>query len=148
MSFLLAWLWDVSISTPTALSPTACHFTQEADCLLFIQPVFFVWFRHLRHTLASQGRAGAIINWCAQRLLLLAHRALVLALTARVDLPLPEPGRQALSPSHSFRWATQIWSQRQHLLNRGQWAARATACDMCQLRTQSQTDEVRADELP
>ncbi len=49
------------------------------------QPVFFAWFRHTLHTPASQGRAGASFNWCAQRLLPLAHRALVLALTAGVN---------------------------------------------------------------
>ena len=54
--------------------------------------VFFAWFRHLRHTPPCQGRAGATFNRCAKRLLPLAHRALVLALTAGVDLPLPEPG--------------------------------------------------------
>ena len=55
-------------------------------------PVFFAWFRHLRHTPPGQGRAGATFNRCAKRLLPLAHRALVLALTGGVGLPLPELG--------------------------------------------------------
>ena len=55
-------------------------------------PVFFAWFRHLRHTPPCQGRAGASFNRCAKRLLPLAHRALVLALTGGVDVPLPELG--------------------------------------------------------
>jgi hypothetical protein len=55
-------------------------------------PVFFAPFRHLRHTPPGQGRAGAIFNRCAKRLLPLTHRALVLALTGGVGLPLPELG--------------------------------------------------------
>jgi hypothetical protein len=47
-------------------------------------PVFFAWFRHLRHSPPCQGRAGASFNRCAQRLLPLAQRALVLALTGGV----------------------------------------------------------------
>ena len=38
---------------------------------------------------------GPIFNWCAKRLHLVAHRALVLALTGGVNLLLPEPGIQA-----------------------------------------------------
>ena len=55
--------------------------------------VFFAWFRHLRHTPPCQGRARAILTWCAKRLLPSAQRALVLALTGRVGSPQPEPGR-------------------------------------------------------
>ena len=40
---------------------------------------------------------GATLNRCAQRLLLLAHRALVLALTGGVRSPLPEPGLPVLA---------------------------------------------------
>jgi len=110
-------------------------------------PVFFAWFRRPRLTPPSQGRAGAILTWRASRLLPLAHRTLVLALTGGVRSPLPEPGRQTLSPSRAVWWATQLRSQRQHLLNRRQRAARAATCDMCQLCAQSQPNQVRADEL-
>src|SRR5215217_1411901 len=55
----------------------------------------FAWFRHLRHTPPCQGRARATFDRCAKRLLPLAHRALVLALTSGVDLPLPELGFDA-----------------------------------------------------
>src|SRR5690349_15615254 len=61
-------------------------------------PVFFAWFRHPQPTPPCQGRAGAILNCRAQRLLPLAHRALVLALTGGVGLPLPQPGFDALIP--------------------------------------------------
>ena len=46
-------------------------------------------------TLHRVKAARATFNRCAKRLLPLAHRALVLALTGGVDLPLPELGFDA-----------------------------------------------------
>lgn len=48
---------------------------------------FFAWYRRHSLTPPCQGRAGAVSNCCAQRLLLLAYRALGLALTGGVDWP-------------------------------------------------------------
>jgi hypothetical protein len=92
------------------LAPPRIGLRRRLKSNILTLPVFFAWFRHLRHTPPCQGRARAILTWCAKRLLPSAQRALVLALTGRVDLPLPEPGLSMLAPSRGIWWATQLWS--------------------------------------
>ena len=84
-SFLPVWLPKASHLLATPHGPTALVRAQEAEENHLLPARVFAWFRHLGHTLPCQGRAGASESRRAQRLLVLAHRALVLALTAGVD---------------------------------------------------------------
>ena len=94
-SFLPIWLPMASHLLATPHGPTALVRAQEAEENHLLPARVFAWFRHLGHTLPCQGRAGASESRRAQRLLVLAHRALVLALTGGVNLLLPEPGFEA-----------------------------------------------------
>ena len=85
--------WETPInSTPTPTSPTALVAAQEAGGLPLTLPVFFARFRHLGRPPAVK----AARSWRkpgAARLLRLALRALVSALTAGGNSRLPEPRR-------------------------------------------------------
>ena len=99
------------------------------------------------HPARSRPRGGLPQEGARSASITKAHRALAVALTGGVALPLPEEGRSLSSPSRRIGRAAQLWSQRQHLLDRRQWAARAATCDMGQLITQPQAYQVCADKL-
>jgi hypothetical protein len=76
-----------------------------------------------------------------------AHRALVLALTGGVSWAGRNRATKPFSPSGSVWWTSQLWQQRQHLLNRRQPSLGSTAQDVPQVVTQSEAHQMRADEL-
>ena len=82
----------------TPHGPTALVLAQEAEDDHLLPARVFAPFRHNLHTPASQGRAGASFNRRAKRLHLLAHRALVLALTAGVHCGGRKKGHYARFP--------------------------------------------------
>src|SRR5689334_945160 len=90
-SFLGSRRGRQAISAPTPTGPTALVLAQEAEDADLHLPVFCLVPAPQAHPTVSRPR-GATFNRCAKRLLPSAHRALVLALTSGVDLPLPELG--------------------------------------------------------
>jgi hypothetical protein len=99
------------------MAPMHLCLRRRLRMIIYSQPVFFAWFRHTLHTPSCQGRAGASQSSCAKRLLPLAYHALVLALTGGVNCAGRNRATTPVSPSRSVWWTTQLWPQRQHLLN-------------------------------
>jgi len=76
--------------------------------IISAQPVFFAPFRHTLPTPLCQGRAGACQTRCAKRLLPLAHRALVVALTSGVNCADRKRATTPFAPSSSVWWIAQL----------------------------------------